>query len=410
MAVTQSHYRFGINELIESTHGWHAAEDTDPSPELSVDTTFLLRFTLQCNATGQSNVDPEFQYRKNGGAWTNITPSSSNVKAVLPVCWLNGAHTSKRLSGTGTFDASNLGCTSDGTAGGSAMDIAANGNNETECGLQLVGADLVGGDLIEFRLTRDGGVLLNTYAVTPSLSVPYEGTVGVTLDAATLAATGTVEGAAEIVGTLSVTLGAATLAGTGAVDVQAVSSVTLGAVTLPGTGTVEVQAVLSATLAALQAAGTGAVAAQGTLGTALDAATLAATGTVDIQGTLSTTLDAATLAATSGGGIQGLASITLAALGLSATGTVAGTGISGTLNATLAPCGLAAVGSVPVQGTAALTLGTLVVVGTNAVIEVVEIARTVALARRVARAVPVVEYVGTGVAVSRIMRRTGEVG
>ena len=70
-----------------------------------------------------------------------------------------------------TFETTSAGCTTDGISGGVAFDIVASGNGETICGLQIVDADVVHGDVLDFRLTRDGGVLLNTYAVTPSLTV-----------------------------------------------------------------------------------------------------------------------------------------------------------------------------------------------------------------------------------------------
>jgi hypothetical protein len=169
VAVTQSHYRFGIDELAENTHGWHAAEDVQAN--LPVGTTFLLRICLQCDATLQSNIDAEFQVRKNGGAYQNITTTSSIVLALATAVFTNGQNTTQRLSGTGTFEASSAGCTEDGISGGTTFDIVASGNGETECAMQIVGADVQGGDLLEFRLTRDGGVLLDTYAVTPSILV-----------------------------------------------------------------------------------------------------------------------------------------------------------------------------------------------------------------------------------------------
>lgn len=179
MAVTQSHFRFGINELAESTHGWHANEDTNPSQGvLGLDTTFLLRFTLQCDGTAQSNIDPEFQYRRNGGTWTNINTTSTVVRAVTTTVFTNGQNTTKRLSGTGTFESSSAGCTHDGVSGGTAFDIVASGNGETECSMQIRSADVVGGDVIEFRLTRDGGTLLDTYSVTPSYTLALTATRG----------------------------------------------------------------------------------------------------------------------------------------------------------------------------------------------------------------------------------------
>src|SRR5688572_6830230 len=158
MALSQSHYRFGLNEGTESTHGWHAAEDVDPAPgKIPVNTTFLLRFCLQCDATLLSNIDVEFQYRRNGGTWTNITTTSSVVKAVTTSVFTNQSNPTKRLSGTGTFEASSASCTHTGVGGGTAFDIVDSGNGETECALQLVGNDVNDGDRIEFRLTRDGG-------------------------------------------------------------------------------------------------------------------------------------------------------------------------------------------------------------------------------------------------------------
>jgi hypothetical protein len=178
MALTLSHFRFGADDGgTEATHGWHAAEDTNPNATvIALDTTFLLRFCVQANATGLTNVDNEFQYRKNGGTWTNITTTSNDVRAVAATALTNGSDCTKRLSGTGTFEASAAGQTEDGTSGGTSNDIVSNGNSETECGLQLRSADLVAGDLIEFRLTRDGGTLLDTYSVVPALSVPVSAT------------------------------------------------------------------------------------------------------------------------------------------------------------------------------------------------------------------------------------------
>ena len=172
MALTQSHYRFGIDELAESTHGWHAAEDKNPvAGVIAVNTPFLLRFTIQANATGLTNIDAEFQVRKNGGAYQAITTTSSIVKAVAVAAFANGDNTTQRLSGTGTFEASSAGCTEDGISGGAAFDIVASGNGETECGLQIVGTDVTSWDVLEFRLTRDGGTLLDTYSVIPTLIV-----------------------------------------------------------------------------------------------------------------------------------------------------------------------------------------------------------------------------------------------
>lgn len=175
--LTQSQYRFGKAELAESTHGWLAAKNKPIM--LPPGRPFLLRFCVQADATGQPNVDNEFQFRQlRGGVeivgWTNITTSSSVVRTGVTSVFNNGQNCTSRLGGTGTFEATGAGCTHDGTSGGTANDIAANGNSETEIGLQVMAASTQIGDVIEFRLTRDGGTLLDAYAVTPSILVGAE--------------------------------------------------------------------------------------------------------------------------------------------------------------------------------------------------------------------------------------------
>jgi len=166
-----THYRFGINELAESTHGWHAALDTNPAQGvIAVDTTFLLRFTVQeTGGTAAGNTDQQFRCALNGGAFQNISTTSTIVKAVTTTVFANGADLTKRLTGTGTFESSGDGGTHDGLSGGPQNDIAASGNSETECALQIVGGDVVHGDVITFALTSPDFTITND--VVPTLTV-----------------------------------------------------------------------------------------------------------------------------------------------------------------------------------------------------------------------------------------------
>lgn len=166
-----THFRFGINELAESTHGWHAALDTNPAQGvIAVDTTFLLRFTVQeTGGTAAGNTDQQFRCRLNGGAFQNITTTSSIVKAVTTAVFANGADLTKRLTGTGTFESSGDGGTHDGLSGGAQNDIAASGNSETECALQIVSTDVGNNDVIEFQLTSPDFTITND--VVPTITV-----------------------------------------------------------------------------------------------------------------------------------------------------------------------------------------------------------------------------------------------
>jgi hypothetical protein len=163
------------------------------------------------------------------------------------------------------------------------------------------------------------------------------GSLSVTLDAATLAATG----ALAIAGNASVTLDAATLAATGKLAIAGSLAATLDAATLAATGTLPIVGALSTTLDAATLAATGAQGAAsgtGSLSVTLDAATVAATGTLPIRGSAAVTLDQATLAATARLAIAGSASVTLDAATLAATGTLTTSATVGTLAVTLDDC------------------------------------------------------------------------
>lgn len=171
--LRQTHFRFGSDDGgSESTHGWLAAEDTDIT--LFTGLKFLLRFTAQeAGGTATVDTDFQFQYNKNSAGWNDVTTSSNVVKAITPSAFSNGANCTKRLSGTGTFESSAAGCTTDGGSGGTSCDIVANGNTETECGLQLVDSDIADGDTIQFRITSPDYTI--SYDVTPTLTVEKTG-------------------------------------------------------------------------------------------------------------------------------------------------------------------------------------------------------------------------------------------
>jgi len=79
-----THFRFGSDDGTESGHTFKAAEDTNIG--LFEGDIFLLRFCVQNDgSTGTNNVAVQFQYSLNGATWTDITTSSSVVKAVALV-------------------------------------------------------------------------------------------------------------------------------------------------------------------------------------------------------------------------------------------------------------------------------------------------------------------------------------
>src|SRR3990167_3375021 len=252
-----THYRFGIDELAESTHGWHANLDTNPAQGvIAVDTTFLLRFTVQeTGGTAAGNTDQQFACRLNGGTWQDITTTSTIVKAVTTTVFANGADLTKRLTGTGTFESSGDGGTHDGLSGGAQNDIVASGNSETECALQIVSGDVVNNDSIEFRLTSPDFTITNDVVptLTVSESAPVEvlpgfGALLLAGFAATIVATANINVTPDV-GALSftgfspaVTIGVNVEPGTGVLDLVGFApavAVTDNKIVSPGVGALD---------------------------------------------------------------------------------------------------------------------------------------------------------------------------
>jgi hypothetical protein len=131
---------------------------------------------------------------------------------------------------------------------------------------------------------------------TAGTAVSVTGTLAVTLDDTTLAATG----AETFSGTLAATLDDTTLAASGVETFTGTLAITLDDTTLAASGGETFGGTLAATLDDTQLAATGAETFTGTLSTTLDDTTLSASGAVavPVTGTLAATLADTTLAAT----------------------------------------------------------------------------------------------------------------
>jgi hypothetical protein len=189
VALRQAAFQFYADDGTESTSTPLA--DTNVGITRQIDaSTFLIRFLIQSDdGTVASNTVPQFQFQRNGGSWVNITDASSFIRAVTTTVFSNGQDCTQRLGGTGAFDANNDGCTHTGDAGGAQMDIAANGNNETICAVQLVPAQLQADDVIGIRITTTptaitvwdtAATVTLTSGATPYTGEPATASVAVT--------------------------------------------------------------------------------------------------------------------------------------------------------------------------------------------------------------------------------------
>lgn len=176
-ALGQTHFRgrrdgAGVNDTPE----WIAAVDTNFT--WPTECNFRIRFTVQETAGGNPNAaGVKLQYNKNGGGATDVTTSSSNVRAVdYSTSAEDAAITVKQLTGTGTFVNGRF--SNDGSPT-STVDLAANQNTEWEFSIFIRAGDVANGDTIVLSLLALSGTSITlTLSPTVTVSEPAKSTLG----------------------------------------------------------------------------------------------------------------------------------------------------------------------------------------------------------------------------------------
>jgi hypothetical protein len=241
VAYEQKAFRGRNDDGDQASATWKEAQDTNWSQE--ADQNFRVRFMVEEIGGAEAPFQPVFQlqYRKNGGAWTDVTGSSSNVRASASPNEADGTPTTQQLTGgTGTFRP----CAFDEIDGASHVpgsNWAPGDPGEAEYCVQIRSADTVANDVIELRLvntaTGANAAAFTTYTKVPSITVAAastSGTISNTLPVLTQVATATT----ALGGPVTNTLPALTTAATGTRDpnLAAVSNA-LPSLTQAATGT-----------------------------------------------------------------------------------------------------------------------------------------------------------------------------
>lgn len=274
--------------------------------DVSADSKVHLRVRLQetGGASGVATDDYGLQYRKNGGTWTSITASSSGVQADTASSLTDGSATTNRgtngiSDGTGSFVAGEQ-----EEANGVIEDFQLTASNFTELvwALKLIAADLADDDLLEFRVTLNGGSPGISQTVTPSIAVLKLAAISGTgalasqaavLDGAGLSASISTDGAIAAQSATASSAGISSSNSTdGAISAQSASldgTGTAGSVDVEGDGALLSQAAVVDGAGISLSSGSGALLAQGAdvTGTGLsvtlstDGAILAQSATTD---------------------------------------------------------------------------------------------------------------------------------
>lgn len=168
--TTQQRFQYFNDDGTESGATTKASVDTDWVPGVSdLDTPFRLRFEVGTTGMNESNRSYNIFLSVDGGAYAQITTTSTN--GVISVASghssppADNSATTERMAGAGTFQAGQWDNT--GTTGNIA--ILVNQETEIEFCLQLDGANLSGGEQLDFRC-YGGGAALDAYTITPRIA------------------------------------------------------------------------------------------------------------------------------------------------------------------------------------------------------------------------------------------------
>jgi hypothetical protein len=171
--ITESKIRGRNDDGSESTATWKAAENTGWTQKTNE--TFRVRFMLAAGAAGAGvTFANQLQYQLNGGSWTNVTTSSSVVKAVGSANLTDNDVTTEQMAGSQTFQDTGR-VIEDGI--GPTVVFGPSTDQEDEFSLQIVGADVVTGDEINLRTTKSG-VAMDAYGVATNPLITVDDPIG----------------------------------------------------------------------------------------------------------------------------------------------------------------------------------------------------------------------------------------
>jgi len=166
-AFDQDSYAFYEDDAGEATSTIIGSVNNQQT--LDTDTTYQCRLLIQeTNGSSGTVKNEDWEYNHAGGGWTMVETTSSVIIAVDGQL-TQGNDTTQRI-GSGTYDTTNSGQSTDGSADTNILD--ANNEYEPVLNFQIVNADVSDGDEILLRIsgmdtyTRNADIDVNKAAVT----------------------------------------------------------------------------------------------------------------------------------------------------------------------------------------------------------------------------------------------------
>ena len=165
----QDSVRLRHDDGTEVTANWLVPVNTNAKARAGW--TCRSRYLIQETAgKATENFTPELRYSYNGGAYALLTTSSSYIKLIASGTVSDGTATTQQL-GAGDFDGGSF--DSDGTVALESFTKA--DEKEYEWCHQIVPADTKPGDTIALRVYHSGGVGLDAYTNTLTITIRRKG-------------------------------------------------------------------------------------------------------------------------------------------------------------------------------------------------------------------------------------------
>ncbi len=158
----QKHFQIFQDDAALNSATQYAAEDTNYN--IAINTNFRLRIEIANTGTSAGYLTRRLEFSEDGGAWTQITTDSNNVRLVDSSEFTDADATTTRLTATGTFMAGQGKDT-----GSDTTQILLTNAYFVEDEYALKFQSGAAGSTYQFRIT-DAGLTLDTYSVTPEIT------------------------------------------------------------------------------------------------------------------------------------------------------------------------------------------------------------------------------------------------
>jgi hypothetical protein len=169
-------YGFIIRPAVTAGTGRTAVDVAGADVSLSADTDYGWQFRLENSGSLSADDQYKIQYKHIEGTntWTDVTGSSSVIKATLTDDFANGADVPEYLGGSGTFVSdNNAALESTGALDLEAAALAASSSFEGHLNFQIVSSDVSHNDTIQLRVVYGDSTVLEAYTDTPTITVTF---------------------------------------------------------------------------------------------------------------------------------------------------------------------------------------------------------------------------------------------